>query len=303
LTALRAMTDLLSAADLLGTADVLDVNDGAAANSRSRWRVSVRETNVLEAVFASSPRPNKNTIHQLATMLGVKPRQVQVWFQNRRQRWRKDFLELEKARLVHLTELIPKVKDIHGDPLPGANGEISMPVGWERLLLAPDAVAPTDLAAAIAACSAAAAAALSGSAPSLSQISPTPTTATATSEGASEVKAEEIEGLNEIDLCDLLNFEQAVGAVSGSSGKLDGALSALLNPTQLSLPQHSSSGSDSLSASLSDSASLSLNGSPGQKSPAGSIDDSAEDTTWMGMEWLIEDPEEAMVGVSDTPLC
>ncbi|KAJ1625288.1 hypothetical protein T492DRAFT_238397 [Pavlovales sp. CCMP2436] len=72
------MADLLSAADLLGTADVLDAGDDSAANSRSRWRVSVRETNVLEAVFASSPRPNKNTIHQLATMLGVKPRQVQV---------------------------------------------------------------------------------------------------------------------------------------------------------------------------------------------------------------------------------
>jgi hypothetical protein len=297
---LRAMANLLSATDLLGTADVLDANDGAAnSNARSRWRVSVRETNVLEAVFAASPRPNKNQIHQLATMLGVKSRQVQVWFQNRRQRWRKDYLELEKARSVHLAELI-KVSDFVesrslavGVPLPGANGEVSMPVGWERLLLAPDAAAPTDLAAAVAACSA----------PSLSQISPTPT---ATSEGASEVKAEDIEGLNEIDLCDLLNFEQAVGAVSGSSGKLDGALGALLNPTQRNLPQHSSSGSDSLSASLSDSASLSFNGSPGQKSPTGSIDDSAEDTAWMGMEemeWLIEDPEEAMVGVSNTPLC
>jgi len=65
-------SDLLSAADACAGGD-------DAPNSRSRWRVSVHETNVLEAVFASSPRPNKNTIHQLATMLSVKPRQVQVW--------------------------------------------------------------------------------------------------------------------------------------------------------------------------------------------------------------------------------
>lgn len=65
-------SDLLSAADACAGGD-------DAPNSRSRWRVSVHETNVLEAVFASSPRPNKNTIHQLATMLSVKPRQVQIW--------------------------------------------------------------------------------------------------------------------------------------------------------------------------------------------------------------------------------
>ncbi|KAJ1626405.1 homeobox domain-containing protein [Pavlovales sp. CCMP2436] len=120
--------------------------DGAG-NSRSRWRVSARESSVLDVVFASSPRPNKSTLQQLATMLGVKPRQVQVWFQNRRQRWRKDFLELERARMVQQAELSGKVIDFHGDlPIPGATDTIvgAMPGGWDQLLLVPDEADEVD---------------------------------------------------------------------------------------------------------------------------------------------------------------
>lgn len=64
-----------------------------APGGRTRWRVSPQESKVLECVFKLTPRPNKATIQQLALALNVKQRQVQVWFQNRRQRWRKDFAE------------------------------------------------------------------------------------------------------------------------------------------------------------------------------------------------------------------
>lgn len=69
-------------ADSITEASQAPAADGGV--SRSRWRVTVHETQVLEAVFMNSPRPNKPTIQQLAAVLKVKPRQVQVWFQNRR---------------------------------------------------------------------------------------------------------------------------------------------------------------------------------------------------------------------------
>ncbi|KAG8462701.1 hypothetical protein KFE25_004677 [Diacronema lutheri] len=56
-----------------------------------RWRVTSAETSFLEAVFLRTRKPSRATIEHLATSLAVRPRQVQVWFQNRRQRWRKEF--------------------------------------------------------------------------------------------------------------------------------------------------------------------------------------------------------------------
>lgn len=94
-------------------------------SSRSRWRVSTQEATMLESVFIQSPQPTKNTIHSVATMLNVKPRQVQVWFQNRRQRWRKE------SGVASAHAVSGKVADFCID-LP-----MSLPVGWERLLLSP----------------------------------------------------------------------------------------------------------------------------------------------------------------------
>lgn len=276
-TARRAMaeTDLLSAADL-GLADPAGTADDAP-NSRSRWRVSAHETNVLEAVFASSPRPNKNTIHQLATMLGVKPRQVQVWFQNRRQRWRKDFLELERARTMQLAELSGKVIDFHGDLLPltaGAQAEqaaLSMPAGWERLLLAPGA-APADAPGADAD---AAAASACDSATQMAKAEPgliERATSSSVGEGSSDGQAE-LEGLNEMDLCYLLNFPPTKG---------DASPDCALQPPLPESREHSSS--------------LSLNGSPELKSRSSTEqEESEEDTIWLGMEWLVADSDELMV--------
>jgi len=72
-----------------------DADAGSQTNLRKRWRVSPDETRVLEMVFALTPRPNKAAIQQLSATLRVTPRQVQVWFQNRRQRWRKEVLETQ----------------------------------------------------------------------------------------------------------------------------------------------------------------------------------------------------------------
>lgn len=64
----------------------------AEGKSRNkRWRVTSAETSFLEAVFLRTRKPSRATIEHLANSLAVRPRQVQVWFQNRRQRWRKEF--------------------------------------------------------------------------------------------------------------------------------------------------------------------------------------------------------------------
>ncbi|KAJ1638314.1 hypothetical protein T492DRAFT_944953 [Pavlovales sp. CCMP2436] len=55
-----------------------------------RWRVTSSETSFLEAVFLKTRKPSRATTEHLAHRLAVRPRQAQVWFQNRRQRLRKE---------------------------------------------------------------------------------------------------------------------------------------------------------------------------------------------------------------------
>lgn len=43
---------------------------------------------VLECVFQTDPLPRRTLRNELATQLGITPRCVQVWFQNRRQKWK-----------------------------------------------------------------------------------------------------------------------------------------------------------------------------------------------------------------------
>jgi len=261
-------------------------------NARSRWRVSARETNVLEAVFSQSPRPNKNTIVQLATMLGVKPRQVQVWFQNRRQRWRKDFLELERARSQQMAELSGKVIDFHGDLLPplpaGADGAaVAMPAGWEGLLLQPGVAtaeatptvhaaqvvaSPSPQAPAAAAAPPAAKAAPEASPVKAAEVKVESTVVPVVSDPESvcvdhdEIKSH-IDNLDELDIADLLNLPAAEGKATTGVPASDSSPIALAR-----------SATD-----------LSLNCSP-PKSP----DQDSEDTIWLGMEWLIADSDELM---------
>ena len=51
---------------------------------RTKWTPEARET--LEAAFARDPFPPQSTRAALAAALRVPPRNVQVWFQNQRQR-------------------------------------------------------------------------------------------------------------------------------------------------------------------------------------------------------------------------
>jgi len=61
-------------------------HDGAGA---PRWHIDSSTLQVLEHVFSIDQFPNVDVRNQLGTDLNVTPRQIQVWFQNRRQRERK----------------------------------------------------------------------------------------------------------------------------------------------------------------------------------------------------------------------
>ena len=56
------------------------------SRDNSRWHIDARSLTVLEAVFAVEMFPDVALRKQLGHDLQVSPRQIQVWFQNRRQR-------------------------------------------------------------------------------------------------------------------------------------------------------------------------------------------------------------------------
>ena len=61
--------------------------DGDTSQSKSmRPRPAVNEKKILEQAFAKDKFPNAKTRKELATECNMSPRQVQVWFQNKRQR-------------------------------------------------------------------------------------------------------------------------------------------------------------------------------------------------------------------------
>ena len=55
----------------------------------SRWQIGNGSLSVLEQVYTLDPFPGLDARRELAKQLNVSPRQVQVWFQNKRQRERK----------------------------------------------------------------------------------------------------------------------------------------------------------------------------------------------------------------------
>lgn len=65
------------------------LDEDEKGNKISRWQIGSSALTVLEQVYAMEPFPGLDTRRELSRKLNVSPRQVQVWFQNKRQRERK----------------------------------------------------------------------------------------------------------------------------------------------------------------------------------------------------------------------
>lgn len=58
----------------------------AGSTTSNRWVLSPEDVEMLANIFKATPYPSRQVRMQLASRLQVQPHQVQMWFQNRRQR-------------------------------------------------------------------------------------------------------------------------------------------------------------------------------------------------------------------------
>ncbi|KAK6332666.1 hypothetical protein TWF730_004326 [Orbilia blumenaviensis] len=87
-----------------------DVDDASLARRRRR-RTSHKDQIVLEEEFARCDRPDKHKRKEIAARVGLEDKQVQIWFQNRRQTHRR------KSKPLQPHELIPRNVPLSSDPI------------------------------------------------------------------------------------------------------------------------------------------------------------------------------------------
>ncbi|CAJ1942605.1 unnamed protein product [Sphenostylis stenocarpa] len=86
-----------------------DGENGAVGTTKKR-KLTAEQVSLLEKNFSSEQKLESERKDQLAFELGMDPRQVAVWFQNRRFRWKNKKLEEEYSNLknVHETTVLQK---------------------------------------------------------------------------------------------------------------------------------------------------------------------------------------------------
>ncbi|KAG9440919.1 hypothetical protein H6P81_021084 [Aristolochia fimbriata] len=85
---------------------------GAGGTSSKKRKLSAEQVNFLEENFGSEHKLESARKVKLAAELGLDPRQVAVWFQNRRARWKNKQLEEQYSRLktTHDAVLLDKCR-------------------------------------------------------------------------------------------------------------------------------------------------------------------------------------------------
>ncbi|TKY70354.1 Homeobox-leucine zipper protein ATHB-40 [Spatholobus suberectus] len=85
---------------------------GETAEANKKRKLSVEQVNLLEQNFGNEHKLESERKDRLAMELGLDPRQVAVWFQNRRARWKNKKLEEEYSNLkkTHDATLLEKCR-------------------------------------------------------------------------------------------------------------------------------------------------------------------------------------------------
>lgn len=85
------------------------------SKKNNKRRFSDEQISLLESIFESDSKLEPKKKVQLARELGLQPRQVAIWFQNRRARWKSKQIEKEfrklKAEYESLTSRCDSLKD------------------------------------------------------------------------------------------------------------------------------------------------------------------------------------------------
>ncbi|XP_073044778.1 homeobox-leucine zipper protein ATHB-40-like [Primulina eburnea] len=85
---------------------------GLVVTRKRKRKLNENQVNMLEQNFGSEQKLEAGKKDRLAAELGLEPRQVAVWFQNKRARWKSKQLEEEcsKLRAEHDTALLEKCR-------------------------------------------------------------------------------------------------------------------------------------------------------------------------------------------------
>lgn len=88
-----------------------DSDDGSTMLGEKKRRLNLEQVKALEKSFELGNKLEPERKMQLARALGLQPRQIAIWFQNRRARWKTKQLERDYDVLKRQFELVKADND------------------------------------------------------------------------------------------------------------------------------------------------------------------------------------------------